>query len=182
MVKRVAFEFPVLNIKMDLDRMGVPTEVLGEGSFGVVGLAYYTGPTKDGSFVNIPVAIRTVLCNVLSAAKKDSAVLRSFLKDVKFMCTLDHPNICDCHGAVTRQEGDLLMWLVMEKLGRNLHTVIMDKHVQHGRDASGPFVEMLSGLLNAVAYLMNSDQGNPIVHRDRKCDADLGQPLGYQAN
>ena len=59
MVKRVAFEIPVLNIKMDLDRMGVPTEVLGEGSFGVVGLRYYTGPTKDGSFVNIPGAIAT---------------------------------------------------------------------------------------------------------------------------
>jgi len=52
-------------------------------------------------------------------------VLQSFLREVKFMCTLDHPNICDCHGAVTRQEGDLLMWIVMEKLDMNLHTAIM---------------------------------------------------------
>ena len=176
------WEIPSVNIKMNLDRTGVPKEVLGEGSFGVVGLGYYTGSTKDGSVVNIPVAIKTVLCNVLSAAKKDPAVLRSFLREVKFMCTLDHPNICDCHGAVTRQEGDLLMWIVMEKLDMNLHTAIMGGHVHHGRVAPGPFVDMLAGILSAVAYLMNSDQGNPIVHRDRKCDADLGQPLGYQAN
>jgi serine/threonine protein kinase len=161
------WEIPVRNIKMKLNRMGVPQEVLGEGSFGVVGLGSYTGSTQDGSVVNIPVAIKTVLCNVLSAAKKDPAVLRSFLREVKFMCTLDHPNICDCHGAVTRQEGDLLMWIVMEKLDMNLHTAIMGGHVQHGRVAPGPFVEMLAGLLGALAYL-HTDQQNPMVHRDLK--------------
>ncbi len=161
------WEIPFLNIDMKMNRMGVPTEVLGEGSFGVVGLGSYTGSTKDGSVVNIPVAIKTALSNVLSAAEKDSAVLRSFVKEVKFMCALDHPNICDCHGAITREGGVLLMWLVMEKLDMNLHTAITDKHVQHGRDAPGPFVDMLAGLLNAVAYL-HSDQRNPIVHRDIK--------------
>jgi len=161
------WEIPVRCINMNLDRMGVPLEVLGEGSFGVVGLGSYTGSTKDGSVVNIPVAIKTVLSNVLSAAKRDSAVLRSFLNEVKFLCTLDHPNICDCYGAVTREGGVLLMWIVMEKLHMNLDTAIMGKHVQHGRDAPGPFVDMLAGLLNALAYL-HTDQRNPIVHRDLK--------------
>jgi serine/threonine protein kinase len=49
----------------------------------------------------------------------------------------------------------------------NLDTAIMGKHVQHGRDAPGPFVDMLAGLLNAVAYL-HSEKRNPIVHRDLK--------------
>jgi serine/threonine protein kinase len=123
--------------------------------------------SQDGSVVNIPVAIKTALPNVLSAAQKDSTKVRSFLNEVKFMCTLDHPNICDCYGAVTRDGGDLLMWIVMEKLHMNLHTAIMEKHVQHGRDAPGPFVDMLAGLLNALAYL-HTEQRNPIVHRDLK--------------
>jgi serine/threonine-protein kinase len=55
----------------------------------------------------------------------------------------------------------------MEKLHMNLHTAIMGKHVQHGRDAPGPFVDMLAGLLNALAYL-HTDRRNPIVHRDIK--------------
>jgi serine/threonine protein kinase len=91
---------------MNLDRMGVPKEVLGEGSFGVVGLGSYTGSTKDGSVVNIPVAIKTALSNVLVAAKEDSTRVRSFLTEVKLICALDHPNICDCYGALTR-EGDV---------------------------------------------------------------------------
>jgi serine/threonine protein kinase len=152
---------------MNLNRMGVPQEVLGKGSFGVVGLGFYTGSTKDGSVVNIPVAIKTALSNVLVAAKEDSTRVRSFLNEVKFMCTLDHPNICDCYGAVTRQGGDLLLWIIMEKLDMNLHTAIMGGHMQHGRVAPGPFVEMLAGLLNALAYL-HSDRRNPIVHRDIK--------------
>ena len=59
------------------------------------------------------------------------------------------------------------MWIVMEKLHMNLHTAIMDKHVQHGRDAPGLFVDILAGLLSAVAYL-HTDQRNPIIHRDLK--------------
>ena len=59
------------------------------------------------------------------------------------------------------------MWIVMEKLHMNLHAAVMGKHVQHGRDAPGPFVDMLAGLLNAIAYL-HTDQRNPIVHRDLK--------------
>jgi serine/threonine protein kinase len=55
----------------------------------------------------------------------------------------------------------------MEKLDMNLHTAIMGGHMQHGRVAPGPFVEMLAGLLNALAYL-HSDRRNPIVHRDIK--------------
>ena len=161
------WEIPVRNINMKLNRMGVPTEVLGKGSFGVVGLGFYTGSTKDGYVVNIPVAIKIALSNELVAAKEDSTRVRSFLNEVKFMCTLDHPNICDCYGAVTSQGGDLLLWIVMEKLHMSLHTAIMDKHVQHGRDAPGPFVEMLAGLLGALAYL-HTDQRNPIVHRDLK--------------
>jgi serine/threonine protein kinase len=57
--------------------------------------------------------------------------------------------------------------MIMEKLDMNLHTAIMDKHVQYGRDAPGPFVDMLAGILRAVAYL-HTDQRNPIVHRDIK--------------
>ena len=51
----------------------------------------------------------------------------------------------------------------------NLDTAIMGKHVQHGRDAPGTFVEMLAGLSLAVAYL-HSNQRNPIIHRDIKSE------------
>ena len=77
--------------------------------------------------------------------RKDSAVVLSVVNEAKFICTFDHPNICDCHGAVTRQEGDLLLWMVMEKFDMNLHTTIMDKDVQHDHDTPGPFAEILEG-------------------------------------
>jgi serine/threonine protein kinase len=60
--------------------------------------------------------------NVLTATRKDSAVVQRFFREVKFMCTLDHPNICEYHGTVTRKGENLLMWMVMEKLDTHTHT------------------------------------------------------------
>jgi serine/threonine protein kinase len=153
------WEIPTRDIELKLNMMGVPETVLGQGSFGVVGL---------GSYMGSPVAVKTAMPNVLANARNDSAVVRSFFREVKFMCTLDHPNICECHGAVTRKEHHLLMWIVMEKLDKNLLEAIMGKHLQHGRDAPGPFADMVAGLYNAVTYLHGADQGRPIVHRDLK--------------
>jgi tRNA A-37 threonylcarbamoyl transferase component Bud32 len=153
------WEIPTRDIELKLNMMGVPETVLGQGSFCVVGL---------GSYMGSPVAVKTAMSNVLANARNDAAVVRSFFREVNFMCTLDHPNICECHGAVTRKEDHLLMWIVMEKLDKNLLEAIMGKHLQHGRDAPGPFADMIAGLFNAVTYLHGADQGRPIVHRDLK--------------
>ena len=50
--------------------------------------------------------------------------------------------------------------------------------MQHGRVAPGPFVEMLAGLLGALAYL-HTDQRNPIVHRDLKPENVLLDAEGH---
>jgi serine/threonine protein kinase len=153
------WEIPTLDIELKLDMVGVPETVLEQGSFGVVG---------EGLYMGLPVAVKTAMPNVLADARKNSAVVRSFFREVKFMCTLDHPNICECHGAVTRKGENLLMWVVMEKLDKNLLEAIMGKHLEHGRDAPGPFADMVAALFNAVTYLHGADQGRPIVHRDLK--------------
>jgi len=67
--------------------------------------------------------------NTLARAQQDPTVLRNFKNEVNFMCTLDHPNICQCFGAVTRKDGDLVLWIVMEELRITLHAAIIEKHL-----------------------------------------------------
>jgi hypothetical protein len=132
---------------------GLPKTVLGQGSFGVVGLGYFTGSTKDGTVERIPVAIKMVGANLVSVMQADPSKLQAFKNEVKFMCSIDHPNICESFGAITWQEGDLLMWILMEKLDVNLHTAIKTGLLKHGRDAPKIFTDIVAGIVSAVAYL-----------------------------
>jgi hypothetical protein len=142
---------------------GLPVHYLGRGSFGVVGLGYYTHSTKDGSIQKLSVAVK-MSTNLLADAQQDPTVLRRFKKEVNLMCTLEHPNICQCFGAVTSDDGDLVMWIVMELLDVTLHTAIIDKHLQLGRDSPEQYADTLSDIASAVAYLHSPVNGIPIVH------------------
>jgi serine/threonine protein kinase len=105
--------------------------------------------------------------NTLARAQQDPTVLLSFKNEVNFMCTLDHPNICQCFGAVTRKDGDLVLWIVMEELEITLHKAIIGKHLKLGRKSPEQFVDIVTSIVNAFAYL-HTDRQNPIVHRDLK--------------
>jgi hypothetical protein len=145
------------------EKNGLPVAYLGRGSFGVVGRGCYTHSTKDGSIKKLSVAVKMSM-NLLADAQHDPAVLRRFKKEVNLMCTLEHPNICQCFGAVTRDDGDLVMWIVMELLDKTLHTAIIDKHLQLGRDSPEQYADTLSDIAGAVAYLHSPVNGTPIVH------------------
>jgi hypothetical protein len=144
-----------IDFPRNLTTNGLPQTVLGQGTFGVVGLGYYTGPTKDGPVERIPVAIKMVGANLVSVVQDDPTgkMLQEFKNEVKFMCSIDHPNICESYGAITRQEGHLLLWLVMEKLDVNLRQAIKTGLLKHGRDAPKIFTGVVAGIASAVAYL-----------------------------
>ena len=162
-----SFEIPAEAINMERKTNGLPKEHLGQGSFAVVGRGCYTGSTKDGHVQELQVAVKMKVSTELARAQQDATVLWSFQNEVKFMCTLEHPNICQCFGAVTRKDGDLVMWIVMEELHRTLHAAIIEKQLKLGRDSPEQYVDIVSSIVSAVSYL-HSDRRNPIVHRDLK--------------
>jgi hypothetical protein len=163
------WEIPFLDIEMNLDRFGLPQTALGVGSFSVVGLGTYTGLKKDGSVEKIQVAVKMPVSNRLAAARQDAAVLReelrSFKEEVKFLCRIDHPHICDCYGAVTKQEGCVCMWIVMELLDINLERAIEEKRLQHGHVAPELFAQIVAGIVSAVAYLHSPINGSRVYNR-----------------
>jgi tRNA A-37 threonylcarbamoyl transferase component Bud32 len=156
------WEIPAEFINMERTTNGLPKELLGQGSFGVVGRGYYTCSTKEKR-----VAVKMKVSNALARAQQDPTVLRSFKNEVNFICTLEHPNICQCFGAVTRKDGDLVLWIVMEELRRTLHAAIIEKHLELGRYPPEQYVDIVSSIVSAFAYL-HTDRRNPIVHRDLK--------------
>ena len=99
-----SFEIPAEAINMERKTNGLPKEHLGQGSFAVVGRGCYTGSTKDGHVQELQVAVKMKLSNALVRAQQDATVLRSFQNEVKYMCTLEHPNICQCFGTVSRTD------------------------------------------------------------------------------
>ena len=118
---------------------------------------------------NMEVAVKMAHQGILAAAEKDPAIVEQFKKEVKFMCTLEHPNVCDCFGAVTHYaDGDLCMWILMEKLEMDLDVAISDKRVPLGRDAPQQYAALLHGIVRALAYFHSPNDGKPIVHRDLK--------------
>jgi tRNA A-37 threonylcarbamoyl transferase component Bud32 len=159
---RDTWEIPAEVINMERTTTGLPKTLLGQGSFGVVGLGYYTCSTKEKR-----VAVKMKVSNALARAQQDPTVLRNFKNEVNFMCTLEHPNICQCFGAVTRKDGDLVLWIVMEELEITLHAAIIGKHLKLGRKSPEQYVDIVTSIVNAFAYL-HTDRQNPIVHRDLK--------------
>jgi tRNA A-37 threonylcarbamoyl transferase component Bud32 len=161
------WEIPAEVINMERTTNGLPKTLLGQGSFGVVGRGYLTSSTNDGRVEELQVAVKMKVSNALARAQQDPTVLRSFKNEVNFLCTLEHPNICQCFGAVTMKDGDLVLWIIMEELERTLHAAIIGKHLKLGRESPQQYVDVVSSIINAFAYL-HTDRRNPIVHRDLK--------------
>jgi len=160
------FELPAGDFVVDRKANGLPVTVLGRGSFGVVGLGNIR--RDDGS--TELVAVKMAMPNVLADAENRPQIVTEFRKEVRLLGQIDHPNIVQCHGGITRQGDDLVMWIVMEKLEMTLSTAIDDKHLPIGRDDPQTYVELIAGLCSAMAYLHTLVGGKPIVHRDLKPD------------
>ena len=158
------FELPAGAVVVDRKRNNLPTTVLGQGSFGIVGL----GSLKSGDGSTAPVAVKMAMPNVLAAADSQPQIVEAFRREVRFLATIEHPNIVQCYGCVTREEGELSMWIVMEKLDITLSSAINDKHLQVGRNNPQTYVELVAGICSAMAYLHTPINGNPVVHRDVK--------------
>jgi hypothetical protein len=152
------------SVQIDIQRNGVPKTVLGKGSFGVVGLGTFTG--GDGTVV--PVAVKMAMANVLAAAEQDPQIVKAFLREVRTLATMCHPNIVECYGAFTLIDGHYALWIVMELLDFTLFAAIKGKHLKIGRDDPRTYVDLVAGICSALAYLHTPVGGNPIVHRDLK--------------
>jgi hypothetical protein len=127
------FELPAGAVVVDRKANGLPVTVLGRGSFGVVGLGNIR--RDDGS--TELVAVKMAMPNVLADAENRPQIVTEFRKEVRLLGQIDHPNIVQCHGGITRQGDDLVMWIVMEKLEMTLSTAIDDTHLPIGRDDLG---------------------------------------------
>ena len=147
------------------NRRHKPTTVLGSGGFGIVALGIYTDENNETR----EVAVKMALDNVLEFAKQPEhrKILLQYEKEVELLCKLVHPNICACYGAITYAiDKDLCMWIVMEKLGMDLHKVIASQSLPLGRDDPRQFTSIVQGVVSALAYVHSLPK--PLVHRDVK--------------
>jgi hypothetical protein len=158
------WELDVNSVQIEMKGNGVPKVRLGQGSFGVVGFGTFTG--GDGTV--LPVAVKMAMPNVLAAAEQNPQIVKAFLREVRLLATMCHPNIVECYGSVTRKDGDYAMWIVMEKLDFTLFAAIKGKHLKIGRDDPRTYVDLVAGICSALAYLHTPVGGKPIVHRDLK--------------
>jgi hypothetical protein len=83
------WELKANHVHIDMRKTGVPRTVLGQGSFGVVGLGTYKG---------VPVAVKMKMSNVLAAAQRDPQIVETFKREVCLMASIDHPHIVQCFG------------------------------------------------------------------------------------
>ena len=157
---------PPNSVKIEVRGNGVPSTRLGQGSSGVVGRGTFIG--GDGKVV--PVAVKMKMANLLAAAEQNPQIVKTFRREVRLLATIDHPNIVECYGGVTRKDGYYVMWIVMELLDFTLFVAITEKHLQIGRDKPRTYVNLVTGICNALDYLHTPVGGNPIVHRDLKPD------------
>jgi len=159
------WELPASAVNIDLNILGDPKEPLGKGSFSVVGL----GTFSVGGGTVLSVAVKMALANRRADAARDPQIVKNFRRGVSLLCTIEHPNIVECHGGITYMNGgDPCMWIIMEKLDMTLSAAITEKHLQLGRDDPRTYVELVVGIFNALTYLHTPVDGNPIVHRDLK--------------
>jgi serine/threonine protein kinase len=105
---------------------------------------------------------------VLAAAEQDPQIVKTFLNEVRVLGKMCHPNIVQCLGGITSIDGHYALWIVMEKLDLTLFEAIKGEHLKIGRDDLQTYVDLVAGLLSALAYLHSPVGGNPTVHRDLK--------------
>jgi len=104
--------------------------------------------------VCIQVAVKEVLANALASAMQNTQMISDFQKEMYLLCRLEHPNIVSCHGIVTRNDdGQLLMWCIMERLEIDLGKAIASGQLPLGANSSSVFVGLLVSLMSALAYL-----------------------------
>jgi len=94
-----------------------------------------------------------VLQNALANAAQNPQLISVFQKETQLLCTLDHPNIVSCYGMITRHNGDLLMYCVMERLEIDLFAAITNGIQPLGKDKPSLFVDLLASFVSALAYL-----------------------------
>ena len=115
------------------------------------------------------ISVKIALDNVVEFAKQpeNCKILEQFNKEVELLCKLVHPNICACYGAITYDtDEELCMWIVMEKLGMDLHKAITSQSLPLGREAPQPFTSIVQGVVSALAYVHSLPKR--LVHRDVK--------------
>jgi hypothetical protein len=161
------WELPANAVKVELNKFGDPTKPLGQGSSDVVGEGTWT--RDDGNVVTV--AVKMAMPNKRAAATRQPAgkiIVADFQREVDFLARIDHPNIVQCFGRITHIDGDYALWVVMEKLDLTLFDAIKGKHLKIGRDDPQTYVDLVAGLLSALAYLHSPVDGNPTVHCDVK--------------
>ena len=113
------------------------------------------------SLTHTQVAVKMALPNMLVGAKQNTNVKSAYQKEICLLCRLEHPNIVSCYGMITHDDdGELLMWCVMEKLDVDLFKAVTTGQLQMGKDNAPLFVSLLGSFVSALAYLHS-----PVSHR-----------------
>jgi len=111
--------------------------------------------------IHTQVAVKMALPNMLVGAKQNTNVKSAYQKEICLLCRLEHPNIVSCYGMITHDDdGELLMWCVMEKLDVDLFKAVTTGQLQMGKDNAPLFVSLLGSFVSALAYLHS-----PVSHR-----------------
>ena len=150
---------------LSIERSGPsqPVSILGAGQAGgsIVGEGSYSD--ESGSGPPVPVAVKMATAMRLQRPGVDTAT--EFKKEVRLLWRLSHANIVTCLGAVTHySDGELCLWIVMEKLEQNLEDAILSKRIRLGREDPELFASIITGLVSALAYLHTSVNGVPVIH------------------
>jgi len=95
-----------------------------------------------------------VLANALASAAQNPRKISAYQQEMFLLCRLEHPNIVSCSGIITRDDdGELLMWCVMERLEIDLFNAITNGQLPLGQNNPSQFVGLLASLVSALAYL-----------------------------
>jgi serine/threonine protein kinase len=140
-------------LKAKLEDFAVLQSQVGQGTFGVVNIAYWVA--RDGTKEKPSVAVKTV-----PLAKQDNR--RSFLNELDSLGAADHPHIVKVFAATEAQRSGM-GYLVLELCrGGDLFEHVSHKRGLNETEAAGLARQMLL----AVAYL----HARKVVHRDVKTE------------